>query len=181
VRSIATFAERAVRHRGQSTEGKPATYYLLPKNVDARELLNSVIKGFAPPERLSVSTWADKYRKLSPEDSAEPGQWRTDRAEYQRGMMDAISDPTVEMVVIMSSSQIGKSSIVNNAIAYYIAIDPCPILLIQPTVETAEDYSKDRIAPMIRDTPVLSGLVSDVKSKGSGNTRLCPRCSYGCC
>ena len=42
-------------------------------------------------------------RRLSSEASAEPGQWRTSRAEYQRGIMDAISDGSVESVVIMSS------------------------------------------------------------------------------
>ena len=62
-----------------------------------------------PPPELSISDWADANRRLSSEASAEPGQWRTSRAEYQRGIMDAISDGSVESVVIMSSSQVGKS------------------------------------------------------------------------
>ena len=52
-----------------------------------------------PPPRLSVSQWADKNRKLSPESSSEPGSWKTSRAEYQRGIMDALSDPAVGTVV----------------------------------------------------------------------------------
>jgi phage terminase large subunit GpA-like protein len=139
----------------------------------ANEILAKVSKLFAPPPRLKVSEWADRFRKLSSEASAEPGQWRTSRAEYQRGMMDAVNDPLVETVVIMSSAQIGKSdALVNNTIGYFIHQDPSPILLIQPTVDMAESYSKDRIATMIRDTPELKQLVGDAKAKSSNNTVL---------
>jgi len=48
-----------------------------------------------PPPKLTVSQWADEYRRLSPESSAEPGRWLTARAEYQRGIMDAVSDPAI--------------------------------------------------------------------------------------
>jgi hypothetical protein len=58
---------------------------------------------------MTISDWADANRKLSSEASAEPGQWRTDRAVYQRGIMDAISDPAIETVVMMSSAQVGKA------------------------------------------------------------------------
>lgn len=139
----------------------------------ASKILAKVSKLFAPPPRLKVSEWADRFRKLSSEASAEPGQWRTSRAEYQRGMMDAVNDPLVETVVIMSSAQIGKSdALVNNTIGYFIHQDPSPILLIQPTVDMAESYSKDRIATMIRDTPELKQLVGDAKAKSSNNTVL---------
>ncbi|MEO5338714.1 MAG: phage terminase large subunit family protein [Magnetospirillum sp. WYHS-4] len=58
---------------------------------------------------MTISAWADAERRLSSEASAEPGRWRTERAEYQRGIMDAVSDPMVETVVIMSSAQVGKA------------------------------------------------------------------------
>ena len=117
-----------------------------------------------------MSEWADRFRRLSPESSAEPGQWFTTRAEYQRGMMDAVSDPSIETVVIMSSAQVGKTEIINNVIGFHIHQDPAPILLVQPTIEMAETWSKDRFAPMLRDTPVLRGLVKDPRSRDSGNT-----------
>lgn len=60
-----------------------------------------------PPPRLTVSQWADRFRRLSAESSAEPGQWRTDRAPYQRGIMDAVSDPRVREIVVMKSAQVG--------------------------------------------------------------------------
>lgn len=59
-----------------------------------------------------------------------------------------------------------------NIIGYYIHQDPSPILLIQPTLEMAEAWSKDRFAPTIRDTPVLRGRIADPKARNSGNTIL---------
>jgi len=85
-------------------------------------------------------------------------------------MMDAFSDPSIETVIVMSSAQVGKTEIINNAIGFHIHQDPAPILLVQPTIEMAETWSKDRLAPMLRDTPVLKGLVKDPRSRDSGNT-----------
>lgn len=136
-------------------------------------LFEDIAKTLSPPPLLTVSEWADLYRQLSPESAAEPGQWNTDRAPYQREIMDAVNDPFVEDIVIMSSAQVGKTEILLNIIGYYIDYDPAPILVVQPTVTPmGTDFSKDRLAPMIRDTPVLTKKVHDVKSKTSGNTIL---------
>jgi len=126
----------------------------------------------APPPDLKISDWADQYRKLPKETSAEPGQWRTERAPYQRRIMDSINDPEVEKVVVMSSSQVGKSEIVINVMGYYIDVDPCPMLMIQPTIETAQDFSKRRIAPSIKAADSLREKVADSKSKSGNNTIL---------
>jgi phage terminase large subunit GpA-like protein len=125
-----------------------------------------------PPPKLTVSQWADRYRKLSRESSGEPGQWKTDRAPYQRKVMDLITDPSVRELWVKKSAQIGWTEILNNVIGYHVHQDPAPILLVQPTVEMAEAWSKDRLAPMIRDTPVLRDLIADPKSRDSGNTVL---------
>lgn len=141
------------------------------KRVNAS--ISKVVKqGFKPPETLSVSEWADKKRRLSPESSAEPGPWRTSRTPYLKEPMDAFTDAKVKRIVIVSASQIGKSELINNIIGYIIDEDPGSILFIMPTTLDAKEYSKLRIAPMIRDTPVLKQKVADPKSRDSGNTIL---------
>jgi len=127
---------------------------------------------FAPPPRLTVSQWADQHRKLSPEASAEPGQWDTSRAEFQRGIMDAVSDPLIEEVVVMKSAQVGWTEIINNIAGYFIDQDPAPIMVMQPTLEMAEGWSTDRLAPMVRDSPRLAAKIADAKSRDSGNKLL---------
>lgn len=87
-------------------------------------------------------------------------------------MMDAVNEPGVSEVVYMTSSQIGKTEILNNVIGYFTHQDPSPMLLIQPTLDMAETWSKDRLAPMIRDTDVLTELFGDPRSRDSNNTLL---------
>lgn len=125
---------------------------------------------FTPPPALTVSQWADEFLYLSAEDSAEPGKFKTERAPYQRGMMDAVSDSAIKEVVYCTSSQIGKTLISKAILGYHIHQDPGPLLVMQPTVSVAETFSKDRLAPMVRDTPVLRDLIADPKSRTSGNT-----------
>ena len=126
----------------------------------------------APPPTLTVSQWADKYAILPAGTSAEPGPWRTDRAPYQREMMDVVNDPTVETVVFMIASQLGKTASEINTINYFVVNDPSPILLVMPTEKDAEDFSKENLAPAIRDTPALRALFADPKTRNSGNTNL---------
>jgi phage terminase large subunit GpA-like protein len=141
-----------------------------PIPPEAWQMYRSWFQALKPQPRLTVSQWADKERHLSREASAEPGRWDTTRAEYQRGIMDAVSDPTVHTVVVMSSAQVGKTEVLLNAIGFYVDQDPSPILMVQPTLEMAEAFSKDRLAPMLRDSPALQNKVKDPRARDSGNT-----------
>jgi phage terminase large subunit GpA-like protein len=153
-----------------------ATPVLLNNAQAVDELLDSLETvrkaGLRPPPRLTVSEWADEYRYLSSETAAEPGKWRTSRAPYQRGMMDACSDPEIERVVLMTAAQVGKTKILENVLGYYCHLNPAPILFMLPTLDLALTFSKDNLGPMFRDTPALSGKLSEVKSRDSGNTLL---------
>lgn len=104
--------------------------------------------------------WSDKYRQLSPENSAEPGRWRTSRTPYLEEPMNAFTDPKVHTIVVVASSQVGKTEMELNMLGYEIDIDPGPAMWVTPTAENAEDFSKRRIAPMIRDTKPLRKKVS---------------------
>ncbi|CAM5771965.1 hypothetical protein LMIY3S_03685 [Labrys miyagiensis] len=86
--------------------------------------------------------------------------------------MDAMGDPDVSKVVINKGAQVGYTELLGNVIGYFIDLDPSPILVMQPTLEMAQAWSKDRLAPMIRDTPALTAKVSDSKARDSGNTML---------
>ena len=135
--------------------------------VDLQKLAYSA---FLPPKKLSLSEWANEYAYLSVESSAEGGRWRT--LPYQKGIMDAVTDPDIEQISVMKSARVGYSKILNHIIAYHIHNDPCPIMIVQPTIEDATGYSKEEIAPMLRDTKCLQGLVSDAKAKDGQNTLL---------
>jgi len=141
--------------------------------AEAMSQLAGAMRRLTPPPRLSVAEWADAERRLDSQSSAEPGRWYTSRAEYQRGIMDACSDPAVREVVVMCGTQSGKSEAILNTIGYHMHHDPCPILVMQPTVDMAQAFSKDRVtAGLIRPTPALRGLVNDSRAKDANNTTL---------
>ncbi|NJK40590.1 MAG: phage terminase large subunit family protein [Acaryochloridaceae cyanobacterium SU_2_1] len=138
--------------------------------------LNNLVTGIAavaaPPPQLRVSEWADEYRMLSPESSAEPGRWRTSRTPYLQEILDSLNNPSIEEVILCSSAQIGKTEAQLCILGYYIHQDPAPVLFVMPTLELAEAISKDRIAPMVRDCPALAARIGDPRSRDSGNTLL---------
>jgi phage terminase large subunit GpA-like protein len=130
-------------------------------------------KMFLPPDPLSLSEWADRYAYIPKESSASPGKFHTSTLEYQRGMMDAITDQNIETIVLMLAAQSGKTqAAVLNTIGYYSHWEPSPILCVQPSLAEAEKFSKNRVAKMIRDTPVLRNLFPSPRSRDSGNTLL---------
>ena len=137
-----------------------------------QSVLKQVQSLWKPPTELKISEWADEYRYLSPESSAVSGKYRTDYAPYQKEIMDVFNDPKIERIVWMKSAQVGATEILNNVVGYYIHMQPSPILIMQPTLQMAQAYSKEKLANMLRDTPVLRAKINEPKSKDSSNTVL---------
>ncbi|MCX4195113.1 phage terminase large subunit family protein [Methylobacterium organophilum] len=132
----------------------------------------AVAEALKPPPKLTLSQWADRYAHLSAETSADAGKFRA--FGYQNGIMDAVTDPAVRQVTVMKSARVGYTKILDHVVGYFIHQDPSPLLLVQPRVEDAEDYSRTEIAPMLRDTPVLAEIAGDLKAKDS-NQRILKR------
>lgn len=144
-----------------------------------RRAIRKAARVARPPPKLTISQWADENLRLSPEDSSESGQYRSSRAPFQRGIMDACSDPATETVVMMSSAQVGKTTIIKAIVGFHMDQDPAPILKLAPTLEMAETFSKDRLAPMCRDTPCLREKIASPRARDSGNTLLHKRFAGG--
>jgi phage terminase large subunit GpA-like protein len=141
--------------------------------LDAGAVVQEAIESFLPRQSLSVSTWADRYRVLSGKAASEPGPWRTERTPYLRDIMADLSvDSEVEEVIFWAATQLGKSECCNNWIGYNIDHNPGPLMLVQPTLDLAKRYSKQRIASLIDSTPVLRGRVQPARARDSGNTLL---------
>jgi phage terminase large subunit GpA-like protein len=109
--------------------------------------------------KLPLAEWAEANITLSPEYSNSTGPLML--FGWQRAIFDAITDPTIETVVIMSSTQVVKSLAIMCAIAYWIAEEPGPILLVEPKKDSARDFSKRRLMPLARDCAILHDRISD--------------------
>jgi phage terminase large subunit GpA-like protein len=138
------------------------------------------LEGLRPEQPLTVSEWADQYRKLSSKASAEPGPWRTDRTPYLREPMDCLSSESpVQRVVMMFAAQTGKTEAGSNWLGYVIDHAPGPMLCVQPTIEMAKRLSKQRLESMITETPVLAAKIAPARSRDSGNTMFSKEFSGG--
>lgn len=140
---------------------------------DVEELVRSAGAGWAPDPFLRVSEWADSHRLLDSRASSEAGPWRTSRVPYMREPMDTLSrdDPTQEAVIV-AGAQLGKTESGLNWIGASVDGSPGPMLCVQPTVELAKRFSKQRLTPLIEGTDRLREKVKPSRARDSGNTVL---------
>ena len=140
---------------------KPARI-LLPVTDLAATTATGWFATLKPPPRLSLSEWAERHGRLYSGAVFRP-------YPYQRDILDAMTDPMVHRITMIKSARVGYTQMLSAAIGYHIAQRPSQIMLVQPTTEDAEDYSKDTLEPM-GDWPILAGLLADVGAKKSANT-----------
>ena len=137
------------------------------------DLWRSWSEGLKPDPLLTISQWSDQHRWLSPRASAEPGRYRTDRTPYMRDIMDALSPShPARRIIFMKAAQVGATEAGNNWIGYVIHHAPGPMLTVQPTVELAKRFSRQRIEPLINESPALSERVKPARARDAGNTIL---------
>ncbi|MBX6747943.1 MAG: phage terminase large subunit family protein, partial [Acetobacteraceae bacterium] len=126
-----------------------------------------------PPPQLRVSEWAERHRILGSRASSEPGPWRTSRTPYLREVMDALSAVhPARRVVFMKGAQVGATESGNCWLGYILHHVPAPVLAVQPTVELAKRFSRQRIDPLLEETPALKERVAPARARDSGNTLL---------
>ena len=136
----------------------------------AQQVLSECARLWAPPPKQSLSDWAEEHFILSSEYSASSGRLQLYR--FQRGILDAFTDPHTRGIVVMTATQLIKTLLQQVAIAYVIARAPGPILAAQPTETDAETFSKERLSPMIRDMECLRTRVAPEKRTSKSNTTL---------
>jgi phage terminase large subunit GpA-like protein len=139
---------------------------MLKPNSEALEELYRVdaelrAQVFRPKPKLTLPQWADTYRYLSTQTSNVGGRWRTSRYEVARGPMTAVTEKGVERITAMVSTQTLKTELILNTLGYFAHVDPCPMLVVQPKEDMARAFSKERLAVMARNTPVLAALADD--------------------
>lgn len=142
----------------------------------ARDHLNAVIKDrfeqyLTPPPRLNVAEWCNENRIVADIASPEAGPYRWQRAPYQYEMLQVAGDVTTRRLVLMMAIQTGKTICLENIIAYYMANDPAPMMVVMPSRDTAEKWSETKLQPMIDSTPALRGLVQASRERDSSNRK----------
>ncbi|MEJ2803836.1 phage terminase large subunit family protein [Comamonadaceae bacterium PP-2] len=147
----------------------------VPLEVQRASLLMAELLGefFSPPPQMTVTEWAEQHRYLSAKDSSEPGQYRVERTPYALEPQDALSaNSPIEEVILMWGAQTSKTTILNNWVGYTIDTQPGPMMIVQPTLDLAKRYSRQRLASMIEESPRLKKKVKQNRSRDDANTTL---------
>lgn len=141
---------------------------------ESRALADELLREFmTPPPRLTNTEWATKHRYLGPGESAEPGLYRIERTPYAKEPQDCMSPrSTVEEVVLMWAAQTSKTTVMLNCVGASIDNNPGPAMIVWPTISVAKRNSRQRIAPLINESPRLAARVARNKSRDKANTTL---------
>lgn len=113
------------------------------------------LKYLKPPENITVSEWADKYRMLDARSSAMPGPWRTEHTPYLKEIMNEFNNYETEEIIYVKPTQVGGTECLQNMVGYIIQQDPAPTMIVYPTDKLAESISENRLQPMIKAAPGL--------------------------
>lgn len=125
------------------------------RRYEVAEYQKEALKFLKPPEDITVSEWADKYRILDAKTSAMPGPWRTEQTPYLKGIMDEFNNYETEEIVYIKPTQVGGTECLQNMAGYIIQQDPAPTMIVYPTDKLAESISENRLQPMIKAAPTL--------------------------
>jgi len=137
------------------------------KNSTISEAISrSISEGLAsaiPEKALTVSEWAEKYRFVPEERVANlslAGRWSNSVTPYLVGIMDAVTEPGVNEIVFLKSSQLGGSEMLSNVIGYFIHMDPATILYVCEN----EGKAKGVVGGIVRpDDPRHSRSLQDIR------------------
>lgn len=117
--------------------------------------IKEALQSLRPPEDISVSEWAERYRILTMESSAMPGPWRNSKTPYLVGIMDEFRNYDTEEIVFVKSTQIGGTEALLNMLGFVIQQDPAPTMIVYPSDQLGERASDYRLKPMFRASKVL--------------------------
>jgi phage terminase large subunit GpA-like protein len=139
-----------------------------PDMADGAAAFVAALAASATPEaELTVSEWADRYRKVSAESGSPfPGDWKTDRVPYLRQPMDCLHpDHPARSVTCRWSAQTGKSEIGVNWFGFIVDRAPAPILTMLPSLDEAIKYNRVKLQPTIDASPKIRHRVRPENSR----------------
>lgn len=118
-----------------------------------REAINRALGVFNPPEKMTVSEWADRYRMMSSEETSRPGMWDTNAVPYMRFIMDCFGDEMIREIIMLKCTQIGGSEALINMVGYTIDQKPSRMMYVLPDDDLSAKFSDMRLKKMFSSNP----------------------------
>lgn len=127
------------------------------KTRAGRILYAALARASKPIEELTVSEYADRFRKVSAESGSPwPGDWKTERMPHLREPQDCLHpDHPSKLIVLKWAAQLGKTEIGVNWFAFIVDRAPGPVLTMLPSLDEAIKYNRVKLQPTIDASPHL--------------------------
>lgn len=135
------------------------------KKYEVASYIHEALRQLKPPEDISVSEWAEKYRMLDAKTAAMPGPWRNDKTPYLTEIMNELTNYETEEIVFCKCTQVGGTEAELNMLGYIIGQDPAPSMVVYPSDKLGESISENRIKPMIQASPSIRERFYELRSQ----------------
>lgn len=135
------------------------------KKYEAAFYIVDALRQLQPPEDISVSDWAQKYRMIDAKTAAMPGPWRNDKTPYLTEIMNELNNYETEEIVFCKCTQVGGTEAELNMLGYIIQQDPAPSMVVYPSDKLGESISDNRLKPMLKASPTLRERYYELRSQ----------------
>lgn len=139
----------------------------MSKPVSFRDLIEECAQALQPPERLTVSEAAEKYRWLNNPGSY-VGPWKNKTTPYLTEIMDTLIDRDFNACVFVAPAQTGKTDSIINWQLYSVVCDPADMILYQTSQSVARDFSRRRVDRLHRHSEEVGKRL--MQKKDADNT-----------
>lgn len=129
-------------------------------------------RNLIPAASMLPSQWAEANLEIPP-GNAIPGPIRFDNAPYQRGMLDVIVEPGIRRVSYQVGAQLGKTTVQQAIVGYFIEHDPRSQIFIQPTQGDVQTFQETKLRPMLEANPKITARIAKARGRdGANNSRI---------
>jgi len=126
-----------------------------------------------PRDHMSVSQWAESFRRLSPKTSDIHGPWSNDYTPFLVEIMDSLSSPGIRQVTLSKCFQAGGTEVACNFLGWAADEAPGPMLVVMPTQIDVTRRVSTRVKPMFESTPsLLRHLGGDIDALNIGKETI---------
>lgn len=139
---------------------------LISNKAKLKKILKNAAKYITPPPKLLPSEWCEANMVLV--DGPQAGD-KVKLLSFQKGMIDAPFLENKKKYVLMTSAQIGKTTILNGILFNQMANDPCNMIIGQSTAKEMSQYLAGKIRPSIEACDALKDVVTDKNDRNAVN------------
>lgn len=128
-------------------------------SIKRYESLQSILDDLAdmllPPERITVSEAAEKYRKVY-NPPVVNALWDNSIAPYLREVMNSLESREYTSVCFVAPAQSLKTEVIQNWVAYSVVCDPSDVLIVEKAQTEAKNFSMMKLDRTLRHSPALA-------------------------